>query len=121
MTTIAFPISNANSRDDKAYGHFGKAKSFYVVKDINDPSKDEIIANESDHFGGTLSPPDFLKETVSIDAICTIGMGMKAIAKFQSHNIAVYQIDDEPISIVLEKYRNQELTEMTEGCSHHHQ
>ena len=120
MVKIAFPISSAtaSNRDGKMFGHFGKARIFYVVNDLDDPSKDEIIENNSDHFGGVLSPPDYCAE-MKVTAFVTIGMGMKAIQKFENLDIPVYQGGDQTIGQLVEMYKKGELSEMTEGCSHH--
>ena len=120
MVKIAFPISSVTAidRNGKMFGHFGKARIFYVVNDVDDPSKDEILENSSDHFGGVLSPPDYcaeMKET----AFVTIGMGMKAIQKFEALDIPVYQGGDQTIGQLVEMYKNGQLSEMTQGCSHH--
>lgn len=98
MTRIVFPIATAESRKGKVYGHFGKAKRFYIMDNIGDPSQDHILENTSDHFGGTLSPPDFVSEHA--DVFISIGMGQKAIDKFQAKEIPFYKMKGDTIEEV---------------------
>ena len=116
MTKIAIPIIESNGRETIPGGHFGRSPTFYIVNDIDDESKDELLSNSSNHFGGKGLPADVL-EQAGVKAIITTGMGMRAIRLLEEKGIAVYTTEMEPISVILGKYKEGTLNVMSEGCS----
>ena len=116
MTKIAIPIIEAKGRETIPGGHFGRSPSFYIVNDVDDESKDELLSNSSNHFGGKGLPADVLQQA-GVDVIITTGMGMRAIRLLEEKGIAVYSTEMEPISTILAKYKEGTLNVMSEGCS----
>ncbi len=116
MTKIAIPIIEANGRETVPGGHFGRSPTFYIVNDVEDESKDELLSNSSNHFGGKGLPADML-EQAGVKVIITTGMGMRAIRLLEEKGIAVYSTGIESISTIIGKYKEGTLNVLSEGCS----
>lgn len=121
MSRLVFPVNSPDStRASKPSGHFGKSKYYYIA-DTADESKDSVIENTSDHFGGQGSPVD-LVVSLKPDAMVSIGMGARAKDKFQNAGVPVFKGDRVAISELVLQYSKDNLVELTELCdnSHHH-
>ncbi|MCE7736310.1 MAG: hypothetical protein GPJ54_15625 [Candidatus Heimdallarchaeota archaeon] len=116
MTTIAIPIKLANERKSIPSSHFGRSPQYYIIEDIDDPTKDFVLKNTSDHFGGTVNPTDFLR-LKGVNIIIAGGMGQKAIDKFSDAGIAVFKTPIQEVDEIIDKYRNEQLSMLNEGCS----
>lgn len=116
MVKLAIPVKEISGRETKAYPHFGRAPKFYVLN-TEDENKDEVIENTCNHFGGIISPVDLLIN-LNTDAVLSAGMGRGALDKFQSAKVPVFKVDIEAVGSIMNKYIYEELTELTDGCSH---
>lgn len=120
MNKVIIPINDKNAtRNSVASAHFGRAAFYYLVNDVDDESKDQILVNDSDHFGGVGSPVDIIVNQNA--ALITTAMGPKAIERFNDAGVAVYQGSaQDALGQMIEKFKNNELGGLTEGCSHSH-
>ena len=120
---IVVPVSEENGVDSKLSQHFGMAP-FYAIVELDDKyniTSASTIANTSEHFGGVGLPPQRIIQ-LKPNALVTYGMGSRALSMFQDAKVAVLQTQAITVKDVITAYKNNELRELTEGCSHaHHQ
>jgi predicted Fe-Mo cluster-binding NifX family protein len=67
--------------------HFGRAPTFTVVD--TESEKVNVVANTSEHMGGSGKPPEHIARTGAQVLVCS-GLGPKAIEMFESFGIEVY-------------------------------
>ena len=115
---IAFPTMDTNGLDAILADHFGRAPAFVII-DINSEQV-QTIPNNSNHFGGTASPPEFLKNQ-GITALVCKGLGRKAIDLFQQLGIQVYMTREYKVQEAFSSFKEQNLKEASkdDGCKGH--
>ncbi len=115
---IVVPVLTEGDLNTQLSGHFGRAPYFAVVDLDEDGSVSDqrTIANTSEHFGGVGRPPDRILQ-LSPSALITYGMGPRALSIFQNARVAVLRTNAKTIRDVITAYNNDELEELTEGCS----
>lgn len=101
--------------------HFGRAPYFAVI-DLDDNGtvvEMKVHPNTGEHSGGKghahSNVQEFHPRTVIVQ-----GMGPRGILSFQSQNIAVLRANSISISEIVRAYNQNELEELTEGCSDAH-
>ena len=115
---IVIPVLAEGDLNTQLSGHFGRAPYFAVV-DIDEDgsvSDQRTIANTSEHFGGVGRPPDRILQ-LKPDALITYGMGPRALSIFQNARVAVLRTNANTVKEVVTAYNNDELEELTEGCT----
>ena len=115
---IVIPVLAEGDLNTQLSGHFGRAPYFAVV-DIDEDgsvSDQKTIANTSEHFGGVGHPPDRILQ-LKPDALITYGMGPRALSIFQNARVAVLSTNANTVREVVAAYNNDELEELTEGCT----
>jgi len=120
-TRIVIPVSDEKGLDSVLSQHFGRAP-FYAIIDLDEKGKiigQGTIANTSEHFGGVGLPPDRIMQ-LKPKALVTYGLGSKALQMFQAGGVAVLRTEAESVKQVVDAYNNNELQELTTGCSHAH-
>ncbi|MFZ7138259.1 MAG: NifB/NifX family molybdenum-iron cluster-binding protein [archaeon] len=121
-TRLVIPISEEKCLDAKLSQHFGRAP-FYAIIDLDDDGKiigKGTIANTSEHFGGVGLPPDRIMQ-LKPKALVTYGLGSRALQMFQAGGVAVLRTEANTVEQVIKAYNNNELQELTTGCSHAHE
>jgi predicted Fe-Mo cluster-binding NifX family protein len=76
-----------NGLADRVSEHFGRAPTFTIVDTLTNEVK--VIENISEHFGGGGRPPELLSRE-SIDVMLCLGLGPRAISRFEQLGIRVY-------------------------------
>lgn len=120
-TRIVIPVSDEKGLDSTLSQHFGRAP-FYAIIDLDENGKiigQDTIANTSEHFGGVGLPPDRIMQ-LKPKALVTYGLGSRALQMFQDGGVAVLRTEAELVKQVVDAYNNNELQELTTGCSHAH-
>ncbi len=115
---IVIPVLAEGDLNTQLSGHFGRAP-YFVVVDIDEDgsvSDQRTIANTSEHVGGVGRPPDRILQ-LKPDALITYGMGPRALSIFQNARVAVLRTNAKTVKEVVTAYNNDELEELTEGCS----
>lgn len=100
--------------------HFGRAP-YYAVYDTTEDDLD-VIANESNHQGGSRSPPDFIAD-IGADVLVCGNLGNKAIERFDSMDIDVYCGAEGTIRDAIDQWESDRLDPAvpgTDGCGHGH-
>ena len=114
MVRVVIPV--ADGRGEQLSGHFGRAPYFawYEIEDGKIVDRG-LVPNDSEHFGGTGRPPDRILK-LHPDVVITVGMGWRAISRFQSAGVAVLQAVGSRAEENLDRFLRGELNELTEGC-----
>ena len=118
---LVIPVSDEKGLDSTLSQHFGRAP-FYAIIDLDENGKiigQGTIANTSEHFGGVGLPPDRIMQ-LKPKALVTYGLGSRALEMFQAGGVAVLRTEAESVKQVVDAYNNNELQELTTGCSHAH-
>ncbi len=118
---IAVPVLVKEPIEESVlFGHFGRAEH-YALLDIDNKTF-EIIENASDHFGGIMSPPDFLANH-GVEMVLVEAMGEKAFQRFNELGIKVVKPKKE-LSTIKELLENPyewiEIQAAEELKSHEH-
>ena len=116
---IAFPTLDDNGENSKMGNHFGRVPFYTVfVKEDNSFSS---FPNVGDHFGGSQSTPEMVKEN-DIDILICKALGRKAVGLFNQLKIQVYITDKLTVKETLDAFNNNELTMVTDetACSGKH-
>jgi len=120
MTTRVL-IPTQDLEGTKVADHFGRAPYFAVI-DLDDNGtvvEMKVHPNTGEHSGGKghahSNVQEFRPRTVIVQ-----GMGPRGILSFQSQNIAVLRANSSSISEIVRAYNQNELEELTEGCSDAH-
>ena len=116
MVKIVIPVSDDSG--EFLSGHFGRAPYFawFELEGGNVVDRG-LVPNDSEHFGGTGRPPDRILQ-LRPDAVITVGMGWRAISRFQNAGVAVLQSVGSLAEENLHRFLRGELEELTEGCLH---
>ncbi len=116
---IVVPVSDEKGIDAQLSEHFGRAPYFAII-DLDDEGNvigQGTMSNTSEHFGGTGHPPDRIIQ-LQPKALITYGMGPRALRIFQNAAIAVFRTNVNTVREAVRAYNNNELQELTKGCSH---
>jgi predicted Fe-Mo cluster-binding NifX family protein len=116
MVKIVIPVEDESGETLSA--HFGRAPYFawYVVEQ-GKVKESGVVPNDSEHFGGTGSPPEKIR-SLGGEVVVSQGMGMKAIQMFQSFNIAALLAKNPRSLDNVDAFIRGELQELTQGCLH---
>jgi predicted Fe-Mo cluster-binding NifX family protein len=116
---IVIPVSEEKGVDSKLSQHFGMAPFFAVVEldDKCDITSAKVIANDSEHFGGVGLPPQRIIQ-LKPKVLVTYGMGGRALSMFQDAEVTVLRTEATTVKEVIAAYKNNELSELTDGCNH---
>jgi predicted Fe-Mo cluster-binding NifX family protein len=115
---VIVPVLNEAGEASQLSPHFGRAPFFAIIEfsENNEIGKIEFAPNRSGHFGGGGErPPDILL-SFSPNTVITVGMGPRALRRFQSEGVAVMQATVNTLGEVLTAFKNNELMELTDGC-----
>ncbi len=118
MTKVAIRvvIPVADEEGQQLSEHFGRAPYFAVITlGGGQVLHREVIPNTSEHFGGYGRPPDRLL-SLQPDAIIAVGMGHRALSRFQEAGVAVLQAESLEVEENLKLFLEGSLRELTEGC-----
>ena len=121
---IAFPVMDNKGLDGALAGHFGRAPKFTIYD--NETKAVHVIDNTGDHFGGSKSTPQILKDA-SVDLLICNGLGRKAIVLFSELQIGVCITANQFVKDAIIEYNEGKLSPANEedGCAgqhgdHHH-
>ncbi len=116
---ICVPTSGRGGMDDSVSEHFGRAPTFTVVD--TDTGGVHVVPNTSEHMGGTGKPPEQIAKTGAKVLLCS-GLGPKAVAMFESMEIAVYVGALGSVSDAIKLWEGGKLESATpdNACRDHH-
>ena len=112
----AIPSNGNRGIEDELNVHFGRAP-FFTIWD-EDTGNIEVIANESDHFGGVGLPAEFLKN--HCNGIICGGIGSRAISLCEQLGLRVIVGAGGSVKQVISDFKEGKLREATpgDGCKH---
>jgi len=116
---ICIPTETNAGKEAKVYSHFGSAPYFTIY----DTEKDDCqtIDNSNQHHAHGTCHPIGVLGSKDIDAVVCAGMGMRAIQKLREVKIRAYKALGATVQEIIEKYRANELEEITveNACRQH--
>jgi predicted Fe-Mo cluster-binding NifX family protein len=118
---VKIVIPTADEAGGTLSAHFGRAPYFaWYVVESGKVIESGVVPNDSEHFGGTGSPPEKIR-SLGGEVVISSGMGIKAIQMFQNLSIAVLQGISPGSRDNVEAFIRGELHELTKGCLHGHE
>ena len=115
---IIIPTDTKKGLDDKIAEHFGRCNTYTL---LNEEGKVlEIIANTSEHMGGTGLPPELMKKH-DADVLLCRGLGPRALNLCREFGIEVYVTQTETVRDIFEKWKNNKLQKasLEDVCEEH--
>jgi len=115
---VCIPTEGDGGIDDLVGQHFGRVPTYTVV-DI-DTGEVKVIANVSEHRGGTGLPPELISTTGTHIMLCG-GLGPKAITMFEQFGIDVFVGAKGTVRDAVEAWKQGMLMEATDenACREH--
>lgn len=115
---VCIPTEGDGGIDDSVGQHFGRVPTYTVV-DI-DTGEVEVIANTSEHRGGTGLPPELISKTGTHVMLCG-GLGPKAVTMFEQFGIDVFVGAEGTVRDAIEAWKQGMLMEATDenACREH--
>ncbi|MBN2880867.1 NifB/NifX family molybdenum-iron cluster-binding protein [Candidatus Woesearchaeota archaeon] len=116
---ICMPTLGNSGLSEPVHNHFGSAK-FFAVYDV-DSEKLDFVSNGNEHHEHGMCQPLVAIASLGINAVLTQGMGSRAIGLLNQGGIKVYVLEGETITDAINKFKSNELIEMTpeSGCTGH--
>jgi predicted Fe-Mo cluster-binding NifX family protein len=87
MMKLGIPTNGKGGLNEMIEPHFGKAMTYTIVDTVS--GEVVVIGNDSDHYGGTLNPPELLQKA-GVETVITANLGRKAVAMLNQLGMAVY-------------------------------
>ncbi len=115
---IAIP-SESKVVKDKIFEHFGRCPDYTILNEKGELV--DILENTSSHRGGSLLPPDFLKQN-QVDVLLCHGIGHKALQMCQNLQIEVYvDYASSTVEEIFQKWQTQKLKKaaLKDNCREH--
>ena len=115
---ICIPTMDKKGMDSQISDHFGKAPTFTIVD--TETNAVEVFDNESDHMGGTGSPPEHIAKH-GAEIVLASGAGAKAISMLNGYGIKVFVGNQGTVREIVEKWHSGQMQEADSksGCKHH--
>jgi len=107
-----------NGLDNPIGEHFGRVPTYTVV-DL-ETNEVKVIANTSEHAGGTGYPPEIMKRE-GVDIMICRGLGRRAITMFEQMGIEVYIGASGTVKDAVDAFKQGTLQKASEGdaCGQH--
>jgi predicted Fe-Mo cluster-binding NifX family protein len=117
---ICIPTDTKEGLNAKVFGHFGSAP-YFTVYDTEKDQVETIDNTNSNHAHGMCQPISVIGQA-SINVVICQGMGRRAVEKLNESGIKAYRQDGGTVAEVINKFKTNELEEMTveNACGHHH-
>jgi predicted Fe-Mo cluster-binding NifX family protein len=118
---VIVPTEDQQGLDARLAEHFGRAPYYTIVElaDNGEVSNVKTVPNVGEHAGGAGFSHDHILEHKPT-ALIVYGMGPRGLASFQDARVAVLKANADTVSEVVSAYKNDALSELTEGCEHAH-
>jgi predicted Fe-Mo cluster-binding NifX family protein len=115
---VGIPSMGEKGLDEQVGQHFGRVTHYTIVN--LDTDEVNVIKNTSHHMGGTLNPPEILKNE-GVDIMLCSGLGRRAITLFEEIGIAVYIGASGNVRDAISAFKNGNLQQATlsDGCQEH--
>ncbi len=118
---VIVPTEDQQGLNAKLAQHFGRAPYYTIVElgENGEVSNVKAVPNVGEHAGGMGSSHDHILE-YKPTALIVYGMGPRGLTTFQSAGVAVLKANADTVSEVISAYKNDALSELTDGCEHAH-
>ena len=115
---VGIPSMGEKGLDEQVGQHFGRV-SHYTIIDLEKETI-QVIQNTSNHMGGSLDPPEILKNE-GVNVMVCAGLGRKAINLFDQMGIDVYIGATGLVRDAISAFKHGRLQKATvsDGCQEH--
>ncbi|MCK4591833.1 NifB/NifX family molybdenum-iron cluster-binding protein [Candidatus Parcubacteria bacterium] len=115
---IAIPTNGRKGLSDAVAEHFGRCNTYTFLDE--DGNIIEIIANTSEHMGGTGLPPEFMKKHGANILLCK-ELGIRALNLCKQLEIDVYVYQTETVKEIFEMWKNNKIKKanLNDVCEEH--
>jgi len=118
MIKIVIPTNGNKGLDDKVAEHFGRCNTYTFLDEKGRVI--EIIANTSEHMGGSGLPPELMKKHGANILLCN-GLGPRALDLCKELKIDVYVIKAETVKEIFAIWKNNKIKRagLNDICEEH--
>ncbi|MBN1325702.1 NifB/NifX family molybdenum-iron cluster-binding protein [Candidatus Falkowbacteria bacterium] len=115
---IVFPTNSRNGLNDQIADHFGRCLTYTFLNEKGEVI--EIVDNIGEHMGGSILPPELMKEHGADVLICH-DLGPRALNLCQDLGIEVYICRDETVKDCLKLWQSNKLEKagLEDVCEEH--
>ncbi len=115
---IAIPTDDGRGLDDIVAQHFGRCNTYTFLDEKGKVI--EIIANTSEHMGGSGLPPDLMKKHGANVLLCR-GLGPRALNLCKQFGIDVYVCQAETVKEIFDLWKNKKIkkADFEDVCEEH--
>ncbi|HEU67830.1 MAG TPA: dinitrogenase iron-molybdenum cofactor biosynthesis protein [Candidatus Acetothermia bacterium] len=112
---VCVPSEGAGGLDDLVGEHFGRVPTYTVVD--TETGEVEVLANESEHMGGTGLPGQLLADA-GVNVVLCAGLGRRALALLHERGIEVRTGASGTVRDAIEAWKKGRLSE-GDPCDRH--
>jgi predicted Fe-Mo cluster-binding NifX family protein len=118
---VIVPTEDQQGLNARLAEHFGRAPYYTIIEfgENGEISSVKTVPNVGEHAGGMGFSHDNLL-VYKPTALIVYGMGPRGLTTFQSADVAVLRANADTVGEVISAYKNDALSELTEGCEHAH-
>ncbi|NOQ67902.1 dinitrogenase iron-molybdenum cofactor biosynthesis protein [Patescibacteria group bacterium] len=115
---IVIPTNNKKGLSDTVAEHFGRCDTYTFLDENGNII--EIIANTSEHMGGTGLPPELMKKRGANILLCK-ELGTRALNLCKQLEIAVYVCQAKTVKEIFEMWKNNKIKKanLNDVCEEH--
>ncbi|MCK5475292.1 MAG: NifB/NifX family molybdenum-iron cluster-binding protein [Candidatus Pacebacteria bacterium] len=115
---IVIPTNSEKGLDDTTAEHFGRCNTYTFLDEKGNVI--EVIANTSEHMGGTGLPPELMKKH-GADVLLCKGLGMKALDLCKELGIDIYVCQAQSVKEIFEMWKNDKIKKASsdDTCPEH--
>jgi len=115
---IVIPTNNKKGLENTVAEHFGRCRTYTFLDQNGDVL--EIIANTSEHMGGTGLPPELMKKHRADILLCR-GLGSRALNLCEQLKIDVYVFQAETVKEIFDAWKNKKIEKANseDACKEH--
>lgn len=115
---IVIPTNGKKGLSATVAEHFGRCDTYTFLDEKGNII--EIIANTSEHMGGTGLPPELMKKHEANILLCK-GLGIRALNLCKQLKIDVYVCQTETVKEIFEMWKNNKIKKASsdDACLEH--
>ena len=116
---LCVPVQKDEGLESCVCGHFGSAP-FFILYDTKKQSRKTVNNTDQHHAHGACHPLSMLSGE-TIDVVLVGGIGARALQKFNSQGIRVFQSVEGTVEENVDRFTKNTLLELTadNACMHH--
>lgn len=112
---LCIPTEDDRGLSAQLSAHFGRAPYYTIVAEAGEDV--DIVENESDHFGGSKRPPQFVAD-LDVTAVAVDELGQRSKAVFAEQDIEVYQAPAGTVANIVRAFEEDDLSPISSEDVH---